>query len=249
MCVHIHGMHINVHTHQAEMWDMLTHILVARLKLLYKQMQGLLDVYTAFFSTDEDFNCLDLKPEKKKKKEWEVSKTWLDCNVLSKRGTFRNRFTYTCTHQIQTSLQTDGHCKQHYLHRIKLLHDVRLKCILYSRPLKSGDRIHMQTALIENRTVSYCVCFFFCLYVWFQFFFFEQWKYWKCVIVLFSKCWPPTVVSHALFLCCSLWNMCVTVAVIHVQLLAVWGYVAFLHVSYTHYMDTSMSETETKYVD
>lgn len=28
---------------------MLTHILVARLKLLYKQMQGLLDVYTAFF--------------------------------------------------------------------------------------------------------------------------------------------------------------------------------------------------------
>lgn len=53
----------------------------------------------------------------------------------------------------------------------------------------------------------------------------------KNVIVLFSKCWPPTVVSHALFLCYSLLNMFVTVAVINVKLLAVWGYVAFLHVS------------------
>lgn len=50
--------------HIRQKCDMLTHILVARLKLLYKQMQGLLDVYTAFFSTDEDFNCLDLKLDK-----------------------------------------------------------------------------------------------------------------------------------------------------------------------------------------
>lgn len=35
--------------HIRQKCDMLTHILVARLKLLYKQMQGLLDVYTAFF--------------------------------------------------------------------------------------------------------------------------------------------------------------------------------------------------------
>lgn len=56
---------------------MLTHILVARLKLLYKQMQGLLDVYTAFFSTDEDFNCLDLKLDKEWKVSWSERLDWI----------------------------------------------------------------------------------------------------------------------------------------------------------------------------
>lgn len=45
---------------------MLTHILVARLKLLYKTNAGTVRCVYSLFSTDEDFNCLDLNPEKKK---------------------------------------------------------------------------------------------------------------------------------------------------------------------------------------
>lgn len=52
---------------------MLTHILVARLKLLYKTNAGTVRCVYSLFSTDEDFNCLDLNPEKKKKKKNEKS--------------------------------------------------------------------------------------------------------------------------------------------------------------------------------
>lgn len=48
------------------------------------------------------------------KVSWSERLDWIEI-CLVKRGLF-NRFTYTCTHQIQTSLQTDGHCKQHYFH-------------------------------------------------------------------------------------------------------------------------------------
>lgn len=90
----------------------------------------------------------------------------------------------------------------------------------------------MQTALIWKRNcILLCMLGFFFLFVCMYGFNFWTVNILKNVIVLFSKCWPPTVVSHALFLCYSLLNMFVTVAVINVKLLAVWGYVAFLHVS------------------
>lgn len=113
---------------------------------------------------------------------------------------------------------------------------MRLKCSLYSRPLKKRrpnpntcKQLWLKTELYLTVYVKF-VCFFFCLFVCMVLIFWTV-KILKIVIVLFSKCWPPTVVSHALFLCYSLLNMFVTVAVINVKLLAVWGYVAFLHVS------------------
>lgn len=139
-------------------------------------MQGLLDVYTAFFHRWR-FQLLRLEPVK----EWKVSLkdlTRLDCNVLSKRGLI-NRFTYTCTHQIQKSLQTGGHCKQHYLHcrrELKLLHNVRLTCILGSCTLKiETESRHMQTHSSDSRQNCILLCmlslFFVCMYGCFNFFF------------------------------------------------------------------------------
>lgn len=170
-CIHIHGMHINVHTHIAEMWDMLTHILVARLKLLYKQMQGLLDVYTAFFHRWR-FQLLRLEPEKEWKVSWSERLDWIAMCLVT-RG-LSDRFTYTCTHQIQTSLQTGGHCKQHYLHRIRELKtttwcEVKVQFVFMS--LKNGDWIqtHANTQLwltTELYLTVYVVCFSVCLYVW-----------------------------------------------------------------------------------
>lgn len=114
-----------------------------------------------------------------------------------------------------------------------------LKCSLYSRPLQNGDRIQTHANSSDLKTELYLTVYvrfgFFFLFVCMYGFNFGTVNILKNVIVLFSKCWPPTVVSHALSLslslCYSLLNMFVTVAVINVKLLAGWGYVAFLHVS------------------
>lgn len=119
MCIHIHGMHINVHTHKQKCETCLHTFLWPDLSYYINKMQGLLDVYTAFFHRWR-FQLLRLETWKKNEKViWSERLDWI-AMCLVNRGLL-SRFTYTCTHQKQTSLQTDGHCKQHYLHRIREL--------------------------------------------------------------------------------------------------------------------------------
>lgn len=74
--------------------------------------------------------------------------------------------------------------------------------------------------------------FFFFLFVcMYGFNFLNSEKYWKMSLFCFQNADLLLLYLTHSFLCYSLLNMFVTVAVINVKLLAVWGYVAFLHVS------------------
>lgn len=103
---------------------------------------------------------------------------------------------------------------------------MRFKCSLYSCLFKKKKKkkrrpnpntckqLWLTTKLYLTVYVKFGFFQFVCMYG------FNFWtvKILKNVIVLFSKCWPPTVVSCALFLCYSLLNMFVTVAVINVKI-------------------------------
>lgn len=149
-----------------------------------------------------------------------------------------NRFTSTCTHQIQTSLQTDGHCKQHYLHRIRELKtttwcEVKVQFVFTSPKKKNGDRIqtHANSSDWEQNCILLCMLVFFLFFLFVcMVLIFEQWKYWKMSLFCFQNADLLLLyLTHSFSVILS--NMFVTVAVINVKLLAVWGYVAFLHVS------------------
>lgn len=137
-------------THKAKMWDMLTHILVARLKLLYKQMQGLLDVYSAFFSHRWRFQLLRLETWKKKRMTKSERLDWM-CLVI--RGLLRNR-----THQIH---EPPDRCTQHRPHRLRR-RDGRWTRSLCSGPDAAGGPVRTHADIWLTTELCVCSgCFFF----------------------------------------------------------------------------------------
>lgn len=113
---------------------------------------------------------------------------------------------------------------------------MRFKCSLYSRPLKKNGRpnpntckqLWLKTELYLTVYVKFVFFLFVCMY---GFNFLNSEKYWKMSLFCFQNADLLLLYLTHSFLCYSLLNMFVTVAVINVKLLAVWGYVAFLHVS------------------
>lgn len=136
-----------------------------------------------------------------------------------------------------------GHCKQHYRHRTGELKNYYMvwgsSAVLRSRPLFFFSFFFFLFILKRRPSANTCkqLCFekqncvftvygrfgfllrvFVCKVLIFSFFFlFPNSEYIgkkTTSLFPFQKCWPPTVVSHALFLLYSLLNMFVTVAVI-----------------------------------
>lgn len=113
---------------------------------------------------------------------------------------------------------------------------MRLKCILYSASRSKEKKRRASThanSSDRKQNCIYCVCYYIffpvCMYGFNFCFFFEQWKYWKMSLFRFQN--ADLLLLYLTHSCYSLLNMFVTVAVINVKLLAVWGFVAFLHVS------------------